>query len=301
MRINSQESTAISFTKPLNQVDIMALLTDSISYILNNFKSLGLSRSTKTHDYFNSLNTAQGKDEYIEKTESFWHAIGSFSVILQEIDRAINELQDIRNEHDAVIKKEGRTNLGEHFPEMLNTVRFYSHSFANSIHKFLSLCKDHKLVDDSQIIINLSELQYLRLLRNQFVQHPNSAYPIDIFSDVSFIDNSKDFLPFNWIGPGGSGWAFITSYHRTKVVDPNFFALTTEEQWKINREDFIKIGGWSKAHKNPDLVARLKSSGLPQINQKVVAEELQSLFDSKVLPYLKSKISQAESDSIIFK
>lgn len=155
------------------------------------------------------------------------------------------------------------------------------------------------LLSEKDFCNRYPELNYCRLLRNDYIQHPSLLLGTQFNRSITYPGN-PDLLPYFTVAPDGYGWTNYYMYHRNKT-GKKFRNLPDEKIREQNKNDYIANYGWKpKAYRNRNnktrvipVVHRIKGFGLPDPDQNRLSEELRKIFKEVIFPYLKRKQRQA--------
>lgn len=276
------------------------IILQSVLNIEKRLKNYSLGQSTKAHYYFDTLNR-QEKNTYVDDYEKFWYLFNIVFEILSDLKLSAQSLYDILYRRDLAVQNHTRDIWLKTVGPELKRIRYHNKNFYNTICILILFIIENQLITNDDFKLQYPELQYARLLRNDFVQHQKLNYSFSIISSSS-IPGGSNYLPYTQIGPGGGGFAFLTGYYALKIQDRGFLNLKPREQLLKNKSDFINIGGWKSIYRgnNDDLLFRIKSCGLPKIDQIKIANELDLIFDKIIFPHFDIYVVQARNNNVLF-
>lgn len=277
-------------------------IVQKLQEISDRLRSYEIGHNTAAHDYCNSLPYSQ-REAYIEKYETFFHIVSSTAQITDDLLFMAQKLDAIGDEYRSYVA----TNKKNPPPEFYSNgsyqeVARYFRAFCNNIAMLVKLLEENDLLAFGDFTKDYPEIQYVRLIRNAFVQHPHFLSPTDSIN-ASSIPGDVSLVPYTHIAPGGGGFTFITSFYETLITDQAFQQLSPQEKLRSNKQFFLSGDKWSKICadlQQKELKAKIKCYGLPVPNQVELAQEFKRLFDSVVFPFIENKIVEAKQDSILF-
>lgn len=299
-------------------------LVIALEKIKEEFDKFQVSPSTAMHNHFLTL-TEDEKEVYIKNFENFFYTINSIIAIFNDLLFLSKKLEDIKIKRNEYIEK---TKKGPP-PHFFETGQFqdiapFVRLFYNSATILIKIIEDNSILKYREIKKDYQELHYVRLLRNNFIQHIGLDGAYQKVSSSTIPNATSGELPDFCVGPGGGGWVFYTGYYQQIADTRNYKNLSPQEKLEKNKEDFINHGKWlniirgknkrsstclarlkyffskKKSGGNKIIEARIKTYGLPTMNQKQLADNLTNLFNNVILDLVKSKIDQAKIDKILF-
>lgn len=144
------------------------------------------------------------------------------------------------------------------------------------------------------------EINYIKSLRNQFIQHPKFKIPFQEIT-TTYIPRDARLIPYAVVYPEAGGLVVLYNHHK-KMMDSKQSSLPIKELQKMNKRYFIvKSHKWrTKTPKRGKAMHRLRSFGLPSFDQGVLSRELNNIFTQVVFPFLDKTIKKAKKDHVIF-
>ncbi len=298
-------------------------LVTSLEKIKKEFNDFQVSQSTEMHHYFLSLPEDE-KSDYIGNFENFYHSFGSLFVAFDDLLFLSKKLEDIKIERNIYFEKTKSHPPADFFAEgsfqnIAPLVRF----LFNSIAILVKIIEDNKILKYKKIKKDYKELHYVRLLRNNFIQHIGLDDGYQKVSSSAIPNSSSKDLPDCHVGPGGGGWAFYTGYYQKVADTEEYQRLSNIEKLSKNKENFVNYGKWlhivkgnnkktcgilirlkffinnKKIKGSKSIEAQIKTYGLPKIDQKILAEDLTNLFNNVILGLLEKENNQAKKDKIL--
>jgi len=275
--------------------EIVKVLTD----INEKFKTFPVSHDSQSLNYYDSL-VNEEKDDYIKKYEEFFYIFGIFSFIARDLLIITKKLEDIRVERENEIK-DGKPFATTSFWNInYNYILHLTTWLYNSITILLKITEDNNMMEAKKMRQNFPELNYIKCLRNEFLQHPKFSCPFHIIN-ASYILMDKKKIPDAFIAPGGGGLTLITRHHNNKIKNKVFLQMTGNLQLEYNKNSFIKESfKWKDGQINEETIHKIKATGLPSYDQHKLTIELESLFVSIIFPFVEDKINTAKKENILF-
>lgn len=275
--------------------------------------SLNISQHTRCINFYNAA-TREEKNNYISNYESFFHIIGTFRFIFDDLLIISKKLENIRIQRDVEIKNNGQMN--NKFNEILHlTCWFY-----NSITILIKILEDNKKkIKFKAIKRDYPEIFFVKSLRNSFLQHPKFLFPFKKVSSSS-ISEDKGMIPYAQIAPG-SECVFIFEHYKNLIKDNIFLNKKRAEQLHITKNIFINLkqGRWRNFGYKPNFISKIKSLfkkknintnreldykiklvGLPNVDQIKLSGEILNIFNKVILPFLKQMVVEAKTKNILF-
>lgn len=271
----------------------------SLKDIKTKFKTLHFSQSTEMYDFFSRLPEGK-KEEYIKSFEIFFHTFNSFSCIFEDLLFIAKKLEKIKKERDKYIeltKKNPPAHFFSHghFQDIAPLIRL----FYNSITILVKIIEDNEILVPEDVKNKYQELHYVRLLRNNFVQHIKLEAGYQRISTSTIPSKSSKDLPDFCVGPGGGGWCFYTSYYQQFADTKRYVILSNKDKLKKNKENFINGKKFENINAR-NVLAQIKTYGLPKFDQKIFSQDLLKLFNDIIFPLLQEEIINAKKEKILF-
>src|SRR3989339_740668 len=164
----------------------------------------------KKHEYFNVLNSVE-QDIYRKHFEGFHYPISIISDLTKDLLISTKKLENIRILRDKKISEKGSCSEMLEYAE--EETKYHTKVFYNAI-CILYLLSKEKILKSIEYK-NFPEMYYIKLIRNNFLQHPSFENVLAPSSAMQ-IENST-LLPLYKI-IGGAGYAFYTNYFANLVT-----------------------------------------------------------------------------------
>ena len=273
--------------KIFNIMQSKSYLANTIVNIQKNFNKNNLEQPSEARSRYLSLSEPQ-KYQYIKSYEKRWHQFVIISNILSDLLYAVKKLEGVKQIGHKKDQPKIFKQIKE-YEEELNyrhqKVNFLTKSIYNNISMLLLFINDNLNIDCK----NYTELNYIRLLRNCFLQHPNYSFQPN--NTIKVPNNSSKEISTSDVKPKYGGWVFIFEYYLNNIND-NYLKKSDSANKKQNKTDFISVADSKRDWKNlitnnKELFFRIKAYGLPDFDQKETALYLKKLFSDHVYGYFK--------------
>jgi len=272
----------------LNAITPQTWLGQTLKDLAGRIRGLGLSQSSEISDTANSLD-GSAKGEFIDQFESFWFTVKAVTGIVDDLFHAAWKLEKL---------KRTAGELTATF-EPSSDVATYTASLYDGLYRLIEIIAKLNWVSKRDIKRRLPEINFVWLLRNNFLVHPKARAQL-AFENVGRITSfphDQRLLPYVIFGPHGFGWTFYYQFHAAKAgIDLD--VIDVEQVQQENKQRFIELGRWDGVAQDEKLLARIKAVGLAAVDQKKFSEEFQRLFEEVVLPELQTRIREAESRGV---
>lgn len=217
----------------------------------------------------------------IDEMENFYFPFDVFSSHIRRLLPVLNELEGVKN--DFILAREGKRGTR---PDCKKAELAWLNVFA-ILQMFTDSLIDIKFLKRDELPVKAPELDYCRLLRNDFIQHPKIKCPF--FSFGIGVTQQKNELPTCSFAPSGFGFTKYWKHFEELIEDVDYKKLPYEEQVKRNKHDYQTGEGWKRISSNKDLVCRIKAHGLPPPIQDSLASEIHSIYEEVVMPLLEDR------------
>lgn len=155
-----------------------------------------------------------------------------------------------------------------------------------------------KKLDKKIDIEKFEEFNYVRLLRNNFIRHlePDSPIETRFHGNYGGVSLKEGYLPAPRFIPYSDrrGQEIIFNYYESKIEDEEYLKLDDQEKKDKNKKDFISNSDWV-ADSSDDfngLENRIRTFGLPEINQKKLSKELKEIYFDYIFPKYKKETEE---------
>lgn len=264
-------------------------LTNAIADIQSKLKKNNLKNPNEARNHYLSLEKSQ-KSKYIELHEKYWHQFSIISNILSDLLYAIKKLKEVKQIGHKKNQPKTSKQIKE-YEEKLNCrhkeVSFLTKNIYNDTSMLLLFAKDNFNVLHNDYK-KYPELNYIRLLRNKYLQHPNCSFQPT--NTIKIPNNSSKEISTSDIGPKHGGWVFIFEYYLNNINDKNYLKKSDLAKQKQNKIDFISVADNKEYWKNliindKELFFKIKAYGLPDFNQERTAIDLKRIFNDYIYDY----------------
>ena len=278
----------------------MTILLRTTNEVLEKIYEMNFYQNASTSEFVHFSNKKKGR--FISAMEQVYFSYNQFFSIFESLAYSFSDIELVKNTYKSISILPAR-DLQETKKLSMRLVLAWESVFF-SLSKLYFSIRDNGLAGANDLMQKYPEFNYVRLLRNDFMQHPDLFFPFHKSGSSFIYPGDPDLLPYEQISPTGDGFVVYFQYFQNKVANRKFLSLNDEDRIIKNKNDYLESAGWKPfspkngvkkiTRKKATLIYRIKGFGLPSVDQGQLATELKEMFDAIIIKYLLRKKEQAK-------